>query len=105
MFKKVLLFLHRWLGLSSGLIVFIISITGAIFVFEEELFRVFHPELVYVTPAKVLKDINTLKEAAQNSLGTDKTIDNVYIYGDSDRAYCFLASERNPKSTSLWDKD
>ncbi|SES76892.1 PepSY-associated TM helix domain-containing protein [Hymenobacter actinosclerus] len=36
-FKKISGKLHLWLGLSSGLIVFIVSITGAIFVFQDEI--------------------------------------------------------------------
>lgn len=105
MFKTVLLFLHRWLGLISGTIVFIVSITGAIFVFEEELFRLFHPELAYVAPGKQLQDINLLKEAAQKCIGTEKPINFTFIYGEPDRAYCFSAFKRKPTSTSLWDKD
>jgi uncharacterized iron-regulated membrane protein len=61
MVKAVLLFLHRWLGIISGLVVFIVSITGCIFVFEEELFRVFHHDIVYVKPGEQLVDINELK--------------------------------------------
>jgi len=29
--------LHRWLGLTSGLVVFIVSVTGALFVFQDEI--------------------------------------------------------------------
>ncbi|MGA9650578.1 PepSY-associated TM helix domain-containing protein [Pedobacter sp.] len=36
-FKRFILFLHRWLGLISGLAVFIVSITGCIFVFQDEI--------------------------------------------------------------------
>lgn len=36
-FKKVLLFCHRWLGFISGLVVFIVSITGCIFCFQDEI--------------------------------------------------------------------
>ncbi|MBK0379761.1 PepSY-associated TM helix domain-containing protein [Mucilaginibacter segetis] len=36
-FKKVILFFHRWLGLISGLVVFIVSITGCIFCFQDEI--------------------------------------------------------------------
>ncbi len=105
MVKAVLLFLHRWLGVISGLIVFVVSVTGCIFVFEEELFRVFHPEVVYVTPGQTLRDINELKAVAQNSIGQDKNINIVFIPGSPDKAYYFSALERNPKSKSLWDKD
>lgn len=37
MFKKINAWLHLWLGIASGIIVFIISITGCILVFEQEI--------------------------------------------------------------------
>lgn len=36
-FKKAIGKLHLWLGLSSGLVVFIVSLTGAIFTFQDEI--------------------------------------------------------------------
>jgi len=36
-FKKAILFAHRWLGFISGLVVFIVSITGCIFCFQDEI--------------------------------------------------------------------
>jgi uncharacterized iron-regulated membrane protein len=36
-FKKGLLFTHRWLGFTSGLVVLIVSITGCLFCFQDEI--------------------------------------------------------------------
>lgn len=36
-FKNIIRQIHLWLGLGTGLIVFIVSITGCIYVFEEEI--------------------------------------------------------------------
>lgn len=36
-FKNIILFLHRWLGFITGLVVFIVSITGCIFCFQDEI--------------------------------------------------------------------
>ena len=36
-FKKAILFLHRWLGFISGLVVFVISITACIYCFQDEI--------------------------------------------------------------------
>lgn len=36
-FKEIMLFLHRWLGLITGLVVLILSITGCLFVFHQEI--------------------------------------------------------------------
>jgi uncharacterized iron-regulated membrane protein len=40
--KKIILKIHLWLGLSSGIIVIILGITGCLYVFEEELRPVVH---------------------------------------------------------------
>jgi len=37
MFKKSILFIHRWLGFTTGLVVFMVSITGCIFCFQDEI--------------------------------------------------------------------
>jgi uncharacterized iron-regulated membrane protein len=44
-FKKINAWLHLWLGLGSGIIVFIISITGCILVFEHEIKSFIYPWL------------------------------------------------------------
>jgi uncharacterized iron-regulated membrane protein len=36
-FKKIIGIIHRWLGLSSGLVVFIVAITGCIYAFQIEI--------------------------------------------------------------------
>src|SRR6187402_281341 len=36
-FKKLIGQIHLWLGLSSGIIVFIIAITGCLYAFQEEI--------------------------------------------------------------------
>jgi len=45
-FKKIASQLHLWLGVSSGLVVFVVALTGSILVFEDELepviYRRFH---------------------------------------------------------------
>lgn len=43
------LLIHRWLGLISGLVVFIVSITGCVYVFEEEWRDLFQHKYLYVT--------------------------------------------------------
>ena len=36
-FKDVILFIHRWLGLITGLVVVVLSVTGCLFVFHQEI--------------------------------------------------------------------
>lgn len=46
--KNVIRQIHLWLGLGTGLIVFIVSITGCIYVFEEEIRIATQQERLYV---------------------------------------------------------
>jgi uncharacterized iron-regulated membrane protein len=50
-FKKAIGNLHLWLGLSSGLVVFIVSLTGAIFTFQDEIRDAVEPWRLVSTPA------------------------------------------------------
>ncbi len=49
MFSKINAWLHLWLGLISGIVVIILSITGCVLVFEEELNYLF-TDYIGVTP-------------------------------------------------------
>ncbi len=47
------LWLHRWLGLISGIVVFIVAITGCIYVFEEECRDIFQHKYLYVKESAI----------------------------------------------------
>ena len=42
-FRKVCASLHLWLGLISGIIVFIVCVTGALYVFKDEIIAATQP--------------------------------------------------------------
>lgn len=44
-FSKINAWLHLWLGIASGIVVFIISMTGCILVFEQEIKGLMHANL------------------------------------------------------------
>ncbi|MEM8886437.1 MAG: PepSY domain-containing protein, partial [Bacteroidota bacterium] len=46
--KKVLSWLHLWLGLASGIVVFVSMLGAAVFVWEEELTDWYYSDLVYL---------------------------------------------------------
>ena len=49
LFKRIMAWLHLWLGLASGIIVVIVSLTGCIYVFENEI-RDFTEDWRFVKP-------------------------------------------------------
>nr|WP_263854172.1 PepSY-associated TM helix domain-containing protein [Mycobacteroides chelonae] len=49
--RRALVLTHRWIGLIGGLLVVIISTSGAILVYQPELVRALHPEIFRTTSA------------------------------------------------------
>ncbi|MCZ4243536.1 PepSY-associated TM helix domain-containing protein [Pedobacter punctiformis] len=49
-FKNIIRQIHLWLGLATGLVVIVIGITGALFVFEEEIRALTQEDFRFVTP-------------------------------------------------------
>jgi uncharacterized iron-regulated membrane protein len=93
--------LHLWLGLGSGLIVFVISVAAAVFVFEKELFAVLHRPLVTVAvpPGAQVRDLSELHRAAQRYLGPTRPVASVEWTADPTRSYVFSAYQENEHPT------
>lgn len=70
--KDYVLLIHRWLGLISGLVVFIVGITGCILAFEQEIKE-------YTQPWQYVSQLNK----AQLLPSQIKQIAEKHIYGDS----------------------
>src|SRR5690242_18381735 len=89
--KKIVGKLHLWLGLTSGLVVFIISITGCIYVFEEELTAWFHKdrEVIRVPDHPVKKPLSSLLKIAQSAAGAEHPIQSIEIPKEANRTYSF----------------
>ena len=69
-FRKVVDWLHRWLGLVSGIVVLILGLTGCLFVFQEEISNVTDRQLRFVAvPAQAhTLPISTLLPVALRAL-------------------------------------
>lgn len=96
--------LHLWLGLASGLVVLIVSITGCLFVFQQEISQVTHPEWYYVkiaasTPALPL---SRLQQIAQTALGPDKPIGYIVTYRDHRRSWEFMAFKETDDAITIF---
>jgi uncharacterized iron-regulated membrane protein len=93
--KKWIVKIHLWLGLTSGIIVFIVAITGTIFVFHDEVrdltqsWRKITPEdKPFVLPSKLLDSVK------QRFPGTDA---NMVVYQNNDRpAHIYVEIDNVP---------
>ena len=79
--KKVIGKIHLYLGLVSGLVVFIVSITGCLWVFQEELRPLFYAGRMYVKvpPSTQRLPAGVLIERAEEALGNQFPAERMHI--------------------------
>lgn len=98
--KKLILQIHLWLGLASGIVVLIVSVTGCLYAFVEELRPLVYSDRLYVeVPANTSKiPLSVLKEKAQLVLGADKPITNIEVPNKPEGSYAFRARKFNKEA-------
>lgn len=100
--------LHRWLGLSSGLIVFIVSITGCLYVFKDEIQnslrkdKIFHQETAI--QHKTILPLRELEKKVQQQVPEKYPLHWVEIPMDKSRSYKFHYYETNPKGWNYFQE-
>lgn len=88
-FRRVSDWLHLWLGLFSGLIVFIVATTGCIFAFQVEITEaIYHDEMFVAPPLKAQPlPITQLQKEAEKALGVK--VGFAEAYQSPERAWVF----------------
>jgi uncharacterized iron-regulated membrane protein len=91
--KKAIGKIHLWLGLASGLVVFIVALTGCIYVFQKEISDVVHRRVFHIdAPAQAQPmPLSVLRQKAQAALGADKPLNFISTYRERDKAWEFSA--------------
>lgn len=86
--------LHLWLGLASGLIVFISSITGCLYVFEEEIQALVYRKQLFVEPQKrpILR-VGQVAELVRKDL-LNATVQRVSRRHQPDRSYQVMLKDK-----------
>lgn len=92
LFGRINSWLHLWMGLTSGLIVFIVSITGCIYVFEKDI-RHFTQRYQFVEaqekpflPPTQLRQMTAAQVFGNKADSLGKRLANVTYYGSKDKA-------------------
>lgn len=102
--RKRWLAVHLYLGLSAGLLLAVVGLTGGLLVFYQELQEVLNPELSIVSlpdPAqRQLRSLDDIVAAAENAKPPGSRFFKVYYPRKADIAYKFLyfVREGNPAS-------
>ena len=88
-FKKITGKIHLWLGLSSGIIVCFLGITGCLLVFEKEIEILTVPEQFVKAESKPYLSPSVLKSNAEKSLGKNRKIISIEYEGRNKAALAY----------------
>ncbi|ETN94240.1 PepSY-associated TM helix domain-containing protein [Zhouia amylolytica] len=94
-FRKLINDIHLWIGLISGIIVFIVCLTGTILTFEHEIKALFS-ESLEITPSGKKISLTELKENLSKELGKEAIISSVTLQEKSTAPYEFRVKQ-SPK--------
>ncbi len=98
-FKIFILFLHRWLGLITGIIVFILGITGCLFAFHQEISHWMRKDLLYVdSPQEQTLPIKVLQQKAAAALGVEYLPYGLTTYKNPRRTWSVMNYEGGAES-------
>lgn len=99
--------LHLWFGLSVGIIVFIVSLTGTMYVFKDEIQNQLRKDDIFLK-AETLSErpisIEILKEKVSQELSEKFPISSVEIPLDKNKSYKFLYYEKNKEAWNYFDE-
>lgn len=99
MIKKGILWLHKWLGLFTGLVVFIVSLSGCGYVFYDELKLIIYPKKYYTHEPQSdhikLLPLTQLIDIAQKVLPEGENISRADLYLSPNRTWVFRAVKTN----------
>lgn len=105
MIRKAFFEVHKWLGLFSGVVVLIVSLSGCVYVFTDELKDIFHRGRLYVRVPENQhrKSFSLLLTNARRALGSDYEITRSEILPGMDRSWIFRASKTNSEAIGHWN--
>ncbi|WP_121965187.1 PepSY domain-containing protein [Myroides sp. N17-2] len=107
-FKKYMLKIHLWLGLLSGIIVLIVSLSGAVFVFNEDISAYFNKEQIFHGETDIANKkpipIKELKDMVNAQLVNEEVpAESVTIPIDPNRSYQFGLDKVNRNGWNYFD--
>lgn len=103
MIKKIIGWLHLWLGIVSGSVVLVVALSGSLLVFEDELDHLFQPSLYYVqVPASAEKVPVAVLAADVKNRYPDYKLNSIITEPEANRTVIFTVLKgKNVKSGQL----
>lgn len=95
--------IHLWLGLTSGLIVLLLSVTGCIYVFSQEITEWQRHDAIYVPQVKGQRLApSVVWNKTLEAVGDSIAFEDMHIYKDPKKAYEFHCYKANEETSSIW---
>ena len=103
--KKLAGKIHLWLGMTSGLVVFILGITGATFCFETELrYLIYANRYIADSPKGKPLPLRVLKAKAQEALGVGHPVMFALYKPGTNETYRFRSSKFNSEGITYFTR-
>lgn len=100
--------LHLWLGLSVGLLVFIIAITGSIYAFQEEITNYLREDVIFHHEENINQktplSFKVLEKKVNDYTKEKYPIHWVNVPIDKSRSYIFYYYEHNPEGWNVFEE-
>jgi len=89
--------IHLWLGMTSGIVIIVLGLTGCLYTFIDEIRPlVYHQRLfITTTPAGKMLPLRVLKNSAEKALNKKVPLLDIEIFTDRHRTMVFRYRERN----------
>ena len=100
-FKQISKWLHLWLGLTSGIVVVIVSLTGAIYVFHEEIEDALHPWRFVEAQNRAFVPPSQLIDTAKTYVAGEKPTGLTYGNSEGAAAVGFMSIKKGETSFSV----
>ena len=101
--KKAIAQIHLWLGLASGLVVFVIGLSGATYAFVDELRPIIYRDRLFIKPEQTaVLPLDTLLSVAKKALN-NRPIARAEISSQPDHTYMFRSQKLDPNGLTYWD--
>lgn len=99
--RKFLNDVHLWLGLTSGIIVFLICFSGTIYVYNTEIRELFQPELYFVKSSQGISKLSSEKIIAKVQSEAGGTVISIKIPADPERSYVLSLRKKEEDKGSI----
>ncbi|MEL0028671.1 MAG: PepSY-associated TM helix domain-containing protein, partial [Perlucidibaca sp.] len=101
--KNLFLRLHGWLGISAGLVLAIVGLTGALLSFEPQILRLLNPGVLVITPESRPMLSPTELYQHVSAARPDQAVRSLTLSGAADRpAQVVYARPGNPRGDAVW---